>query len=109
MKKNWINKLIALLNECWRPSARNKKWEKLDLECVDRFYAISKYYGFIHRLVDNDKIDRNNVKETNYWWEFNYYWTIPNSKRNKEIQVERLLMLLSIQDNPIEFLISILK
>ena len=97
-----MKKLLKLLNEYWKPSARNKKREKLDLECVDRFYAISKYYGFIKRLVDNDKIifDENEYKQS-------------IEELNKDYrpfeEYELLLMVLSIQDNPIEFLVSILK
>lgn len=66
---------------------------------------ISKEYGFIKRLIENDKIDRPKVwlkiKDLwdNYWWFAIYSW----------IHIECLLMLLSIQDKPIDFLISILE
>ena len=60
---------------------------------------ISKEYGFIKWLVENDKIDLQQLERKllkiwiykNIWY---YEWP---------------LMLLSIQDDPIEFLISILK
>ena len=61
--------------------------------------VISKEYGFIKWLVDNDKIDKDIVrKKAKYlvltnWLKY-YEW---------------LIMELSIQDNPIEFLCEILK
>ena len=104
---DWQEWLYACypLDEDFDKFFHTKDWEGT----LEEAQVISKKFWFIQWLVDNDKIDFNNVRETNYWWEFNYYWTIPNSKRNKEIQIERLLMILAIQDNPIEFLISILK
>ena len=56
---------------------------------------ISKKFWFIKRLVDNDKIDLLRLDNRIALSEFN--------------KVERVLMALSIQDNPIEFLISILR
>ena len=62
---------------------------------------ISKSFWFIKWLVDNDKIDLDKllkgIKENKiYCWK---WWKVSNM----------LLMLLSIQDNPIEYLVSILK
>ena len=71
-------------------------------------YIISKHYGFIKWLVDNDKIDidkyyefmtNENIDISNACWELDM---------DKEFYYE-LLMILAVQDNPIEFLISILK
>lgn len=67
---------------------------------------ISKQFWFIKWLVDNDKINNeriDNVVEdcwTDEIWAYycKCYWTY-----------ESLLMLLATQDEPIEFLISILK
>jgi hypothetical protein len=73
-----------------------------------------KAYGFIKRLVDNDKIQKE-------------WWICPRKDLVKEIiiedretkkpiwyknaytEYEQLLMYLAIQDKPIEFLISILR
>ena len=76
---------------------------------------ISKSYGFIKRLVDNDKIDLDKLPcvfagNINKWktlltatnWDEMYEWTEYDA-------YESLLMLLTIQDEPIEFLCSILK
>ena len=56
---------------------------------------------FIKWLVDNDKIDRHNVWYSTMLWQLSdYHWLDWE---------QELLMLLSIQDNPIEFLCSVLK
>lgn len=67
---------------------------------------ISKKFWFIKWLVDNDKIDRDEIIINSDFmpiafdrkWE-KYEWS----------EEKQLLMLLSIQDEPIEFLVSILK
>ena len=65
-------------------------------------YIISKHYGFIKWLVDNDKIKYYKVPEhihiSDYSFETIHEWMTDN-----------ILMWLAIQDKPIEFLISILK
>ena len=75
--------------------------EELVLEAT----LISKKYWFIKWLVENDKIDYEKLSKE---------WFIVRTYDLDEIgesfdYVERLLMLLSIKDNPIEFLVSILK
>jgi len=70
---------------------------------------ISKNFWFIKWLVDKDKVD----------WNFIDYAEIHQTKRELESNYEpndiekqyyeRLLMLLSIQDDPIDFLISVLR
>ena len=67
--------------------------------------VISKRYGFIKWLVENDKID------TNYW---PWYWLhrvvrIENWEKDFYPLYETLLMLLSISDTPIDDLINYLK
>ena len=107
MKESWMKKLIKLLNEFWKPSCRGKKREKLDLECADRFYAISKYYGFIKWLVENEKIERLAFAES---WLLGKYTDFELSYDTpREDYTNMLLMELSIQDNPIEYLISVLR
>jgi hypothetical protein len=96
-----MDKLIELLNEYdsnwwvtgyWALFNSMNEWisEKEDLQ------VISKKFWFIKWLVDNDKID---FDKTQIWFQLTlWYW-----------KYESLLMILSIQDNPIEFLISILR
>lgn len=65
---------------------------------------ISKEYGFIKRLVENDKI---NYKKLH--WEEWYYKLVDMCDYNWELRCDVLLMLLSISDTPIEDLILYLK
>jgi hypothetical protein len=64
---------------------------------------ISKKYWFIKWLVENDKIETNNLNLKVFKSMFSNDWTV-------EISYEELvLMLLAISDEPIEFLCEILK
>ena len=63
---------------------------------------ISKKLWFVQWLVDNDKIDIQWAKNLLYESE------VFNSQPYTDLS-ERLIMYLSIQDDPISFLISILK
>ena len=102
-KESWLTKLIELLNEY--------KWkEEWTIECDvphndwyseyayehEELIIISKKYWFIKWLVENEKIkwDEKFYLEDDEWL-FGTY--------------ECLLMQLAIQDEPINFLISILK
>lgn len=78
-------------------------WDKITEK--EEVWICSKKYWFIKWLVENDKIDLDIVKENCI-------------KRNGRMDVdglyrysvyERVLMLLAISDNPIDFLIEILK
>ena len=116
MKGNWIKKLIELLNQFEKERESWFTWRSIDSydNCV---YGVdcdweteitmysdlySKYYWFIKWLVDNDKIKFNKNRYKRRIEELNRGW------RPFE-EYELLLMALSIQDNPIEFLVSILK
>ena len=66
---------------------------------VHEVVIVSRRFGFIKWLVKNNKIDLQQLEEKLLKiWIYKNIW-----------YYEWLLMLLSIQDNPIEFLISILK
>jgi hypothetical protein len=69
-------------------------------------YIISKHYGFIKRLVDNDKIDYEKVDKS---WNDEMSFVDFKLDNIMEIRIKVVLMLLAIQDKPIKFLISILK
>lgn len=102
-----MEKLIELLNE-YRESEfllaerREKIWQ-LSLgnysSALSELILISKKYGFIKWLVDNDKVNWDNkdiaIKEWVLWKSIDNYHS--------------LLMVLAIQDEPIDFLVSILK
>ena len=109
-----MEKLIDLLNK--EMEEKEKTWPKLarftsydginkvfNLNngcsfCVE--FVLSKRYRFIKRLIENDKIDLEEVEKINQTWNIyiRFWW-----------DYEKVLMLLSISDNPVEFLISILK
>lgn len=91
----------------WLPNSdTDYYWRTIDKEKEIRKYKlmiISKEYWFIKWLVENDKIDFDNVNEKTKWDE-----KIQNQFFWFELY-EMVLMLLSIQDNPIEFLCEIIK
>ena len=116
MKENWMNKLIELFKQYKRETwtsygyilfRDNDAW--LQARCIDNWKEIyiirqaeilSKKMGFIKRLIENDKIDLEEVEKINQTWNvyIRFWW-----------DYEKVLMILSIQESPIEFLISILK
>lgn len=106
-----MEKLIELLNEYdigWSYDDYYwpfQYWQDRDAYIYGKYYLISKKYWFIKWLVDNDKIDIEKVIDTakSFWIDTYYY-----EEGIDDIYIP-LLMLLSIQDNPIEFLCSILK
>ena len=126
MKESWIRKLKNILNEyedykekkfwrrnyiwvCYwkenpRISADRAEWNWANdclFEDESRAIIISKGYNFIKWLVDNDKIS---FEKDKYWMILYENWVQKFLKSEEEILIE-----LSIQDNPIEFLCSVLK
>ena len=112
----WMEKLIELLNEynyverTFEYSRKLSNWEYLECSVMwtdhdlieEEMSAIikSKEYWFIKWLVENDKIDFEKKLNTLR------FESLVNQTLDSYLA---LLMLLSIQDNPIEFLVSILK
>ena len=104
-----MDKLIKLLNEYTRSS-----FVKFEDGCFKEPYmwedwrwdsateVISKEYWFIKRLVDNGKINTKKVDEDRLE-------TIQYSEKERITIYDWLLMILSIKDNPIEYLCSLLK
>lgn len=116
-EKVWMMKLIELLNE-YEPYIA-KDWEYQDnlwgyalqgnsallSKGVAKTVIISKSYWFIKWLVENEKIDTDIVYKK---------WFLAKTYDKDEVweyfePYEEILMLLAIQDEPIEFLVSILK
>ena len=64
-------------------------------------YIISKQGWFIQWLVENEKIDEKELEKSDRPFDVGY--------ATEETFYERVLMLLSIQDEPISFILSILK
>ena len=117
-----MEKLINLANqyveESWMSTKRIKderwiicgEWEWTN---ISEIVLISKNYWFIARLVVNDMIDVEKIfKNMNDYEVEIRVRAIKDLKLNNEeksVLYLKLLMLLSIQDEPIDFLISILK
>ena len=90
--------------------ATEREIELVDIEKVDEdeleknLNKLSELKPFIKWLVENDKIDREQFydKARKIITDFDLRWEY-------EWACNEIIMLLSIQDTPIEFLISILK
>ena len=101
MKENWMDKLIELLNEYWEYDLVEHNWEICKWDTNDEWEIniytdytnniISKKMKFIEWLIENNKIENKFPQIETY------------------SDYESLIMLLSIQDNPLIFLLSILK
>ena len=89
-------------NNLFRRDTRDEEWSHLYSDTADT-YVISKKYGFIKWLVENRKIDTNNLSLKAFKNIFGGGWFVEVS------DLEVLLMLLSISDTPIDDLISYLK
>ena len=107
-----MEKLIELLNE-YKPQAdfiykggirKEIPWDK-DVIMNKDLLIISKQFWFIEWLVQNDKIDTDELLGI-YWETSQSIWE-PN-KYELYSEYKRLLMLLALQDDPIKFLISML-
>lgn len=112
-----MEKLIELLyeynkiaeNKLWLITSVKELWEEIWFDKgkeIEKYqtYIISKSYGFIKWLVDNDKINwwriENNQDYAEYLW---------SSLPIEEYGVEILLMLLAIADDPINYLCCIIR
>ena len=126
-----MNKLIELLNEYDKINKHINKWFRDEYWHLNREYGwstvasscwkvISKSYGFIKWLVDNDKIDFGSenypLKKYYPYFSDDILAIVGQDCNTYEDRCkvcydkyESLLMLLAIQDSPLDFLISILK
>ena len=117
-----MEKLIELLNEYEYSlfedkSLATQRWDIQDwvvfekdfCEDLDKLrdltmnvtHLISHRFWFIKGLVDNEKIDNSKFYDK---YILKWFMTL-----TKEEKADSIIMNLSIQDNPIEFLISILR
>ena len=129
-------KLIELLNEYLRETKKAElydfyiKWDyivcdflstvedygyvinsRIEMDYGDEI-LISKSLWFIKWLVENDKIDKKKidtrlVKSVESHYDVDWWW-VENSYEDYS-DIDTLLMLLAIQDEPIRFLCEILK
>ena len=84
----------------FRRDTRDEEWSHIYSDTADT-YVISKKFWFIKWLVENDKIDYEEVRK---WKNSDSEWNFGTCQPEYFV-----IMLLSVQDNPIAFLISILK
>lgn len=114
-----MEKLLELLKEYdgIRSKNANQKFERrLTLNMIDlpnrtfwesEVIVISYKYGFIKRLIKEDLIDTFRLLQewfdTQKWYEREHYHTV------SEWNTDLLLMLLNIQEEPVSFLITLLK
>ena len=109
MKEIWIETLIELLNEYEKTLEPNLQieWTEVWIKSTPGI-VISKKFWFIKRLVENDKIDRekfwNSETKSSKYSDFELSYDTP-----REDYTNTLLMELAIQDEPIQFLIEILR
>ena len=89
----------------FRRDTRDEEWSHLYSDTADT-YVISKKYGFIWWLVENDKIDFEWMS-----WHADIIKYLRDVKKYNRNQIKEwvVIMLLAIQDEPIDFLCSILK
>lgn len=110
-----MDKLFKLLKqsaeERWIAQRWSNLWEYLSYsgryKNESELVMISERYGFIRWLVETQKIDTFKLSEA--WFDTMkiYEWT--NYKTVNDGNTDRLVMLLSIQEKPVELLISLLK
>lgn len=108
-----MEKFIKLLNEYTKQSYDDYSFFKY-IEYTHSFYVsddgyesympeeviLGKKFGFISRLVENDKINYLQLIEDNTWNILKENWWDDKAA---------LLMLLAIQDEPIKYLCEIIK
>lgn len=114
-KPYWDDYSITKIDEIWKSDWLyfvSFVWEDYPWP-VNLEHILTKQAGLIKWLVENDKIDTVKVYEnlTNYEIEIRIRAVKELLENNEEdtIAYLKLLMLLAIQDNPIEFLCSVLK
>ena len=103
-----MEKLLKLLNEY--QEERDSEYRFISIEDWDFFKitsvlwtwlwaetVFSKKFLFIRRLTKNDKIDYKKLKSCYIYHDEEWSWE------------QEILMQLAIQDEPVEFLVSILK
>jgi len=116
-----MEKLIELLNE-YEKENKSDLYYKFELEnwelyCYDDVTDVlwtmqdeamvicSKQFWFIKWLVENDKIRKDIYRPIPVWIKATYEDGVVYYDKLED----RIIMLLSIQDEPINFLVSILK
>lgn len=82
----------------WEPVSERTEKDWNTTSRIYKAYILSKDYGWIKRLVKNDKVDLKKANDIDNWPLFDYY-----------SDEDALIMALSISNEPLKFLESILK
>ena len=102
----WI-KFVDYFNEFWK----EKFGERSPFQYENRFdnvHIISKHMWSIEWLVNHDKVDFWPMEIVFYQKnQYNYDWVAYHFEEYS--RYENLIMILSIQENPITFILEILK
>lgn len=99
-----MEKLIELVVKCQKELKQGYPlWDTEWAIKNSKEILISKSFWFIKWLVDNDKIyiSKSWIDDLPAMFAYDY--------ESVECKSDRLVMMLSIQDNPIEYLVNILK
>ena len=86
----------------------NEEDDWVDEDWIWDEWICSKKFWFIKWLVENDKIDRRWIDKPIEYIEFYSDYNL-DSETHHYSDVDSLLMLLAIQDEPIRFLFEIIK
>ena len=84
-------------------------WERSPFEYENRFdnvHIISKNMWFIKRLVEKDRIDLDKI---NILAEVIDLWKLEEYRLDLHSWIDSVIMILAIQDDPITFILKILK
>lgn len=98
---DWKLRVKLLFKPYTKEALTNQAYQAVQNEIV------SKYYWFIKRLFEKDKIDLWKIKKL--YRKSNEHSTHTYPILYDYSYDESMLMLLAIQDDPIDFLISLLK
>lgn len=90
----------------WEPVSERTEKDWNTTSRIYKAYILSKDYGWIKRLVKNDKIDLDKVDKS---WNKEMSFVDFKLDNIMEIRIKVVFMLLAIQDEPLKFLESILK
>jgi hypothetical protein len=115
-----MEKLIKLLNEYRKEKypkskLRYYKYDSLNNEFLSNCIpndpeekVLGKRFGFIKWLVEKDKVDMFDI--ANYIaFHNNYAFVATRELKDRNIDEDHLIMLLSIQEKPLQLLIQFLK
>ena len=118
-----MEKIIELLNEFETPkswivfkSYDDYDWTFYWVDCDweteiawSDALICSKNFKFIERLVENNKINSTIWFENYNGWTLSFKRELVSKKHENIIRTHTILMILSIQDNPLKFLSELLK